>query len=392
MGLNIKKKKIKVALIIDEYFGACGTAFGGYGFLSRAYIAKYIPNEDIDIEVILSNYKRKRWSFNAITEKVDGVNVIIPPGKKFIKQWINKQDYDIYLTVELTHNVLRFEKKKKPIIHWIQDPRPWAEWKEIETVKLYPEDCYWNSELYDLVNLRNKQGLVTFVSQGHFLNPLAKELYRLPEETPIKYLPNPIDIDYEFNPKTYKKKNSIIFIGRIESVKRGWLFCEIAKRMPEYDFYMIGQSFREKSKNESIMNKYNDGISNLHFTGHLEGEEKMKYIRDAKILVNTSIHEALPITFLEALAYGTLLVSNRDPENLTSKFGKYVGPVLGDGFDKIDLYVDAIKELLKDESEYTELSCKAVDYIREIHPVDKFQDELRSLIIDLVAKNNSNVK
>ena len=157
MGLNIKKKKIKVALIIDEYFGACGTAFGGYGFLSRAYIAKYIPNEDIDIEVILSNYKRKRWSFNAITEKVDGVNVIIPPGKKFIKQWINKQDYDIYLTVELTHNVLRFEKKKKPIIHWIQDPRPWAEWKEIETVKLYPEDCYWNSELYDLVNLRNKQ-------------------------------------------------------------------------------------------------------------------------------------------------------------------------------------------------------------------------------------------
>ena len=386
MGQNVKNKKIKVALIIDEYFGACGTAFGGYGFLSRAYIAKYIPDENIEIEVILSNYKRKRWSFKAIVEKVDGVKVIIPPGKKFVKQWVNKQNYDLYLTVELTHGITKFDKKGTPVIHWIQDPRPWGEWKEIETVKLYPEDCYWNSELYDLVNLRNKQGLVTFVSQGYFLNPLAKELYRLPEETPIKYLPNPIDIDYEFDPSTYKKKNSIIFIGRIESVKRGWLFCEIAKRMPEYEFYMIGQSFRERSKNESIMNDYSSGISNLHFTGHLEGEEKMRHIRDAKILVNTSIHEALPITFLEALAYGTLLVSNRDPENLTSKFGRYVGPVLGDGFDKIDLYVDAIRELLKDEKEYTDLSCKAVEYIREIHPVDKFQDELRKLITDTVNK------
>lgn len=384
MGINAKKKKIKVGLIIDEYFGACGTAFGGYGFLSRAYISRYIPDENIEVEVILSNYKRKRWSFNAIEEKVDGVKVIIPPGKKFVKQWINKQDYDIYLTVELTHNIIRFDKRRKPIIHWIQDPRPWAEWKEIETVKLYPEDCYWNSELYDLVNLRNKQGLVTFVSQGYFLNPLAKELYRLPEETPIRYLPNPIDIDYGFEPRTFKKKNSIIFIGRIESVKRGWLFCEIAKRMPEYEFYMIGQSFREKSKNETIMNQYSSGINNLHFTGHLEGEEKMRHIREARILVNTSIHEALPITFLEALAFGTLLVSNRDPENLTSKFGRYVGPVLGDGFDKIDLYVDAIRDLLKDEKEYTELSCKAVDYIREVHPVDKFTTELRQLITDIV--------
>ena len=56
---------------------------------------------------------------------------------------------------------------------------------------------------------------------------------------------------------------------------------------------MLGQTFREKSQNESIMAGYRD-IPNLHFVGHVEGEEKMKYIREAKILVNTSIHEALP--------------------------------------------------------------------------------------------------
>jgi glycosyltransferase involved in cell wall biosynthesis len=78
-------------------------------------------------------------------------------------------------------------------------------------------------------------------------------------------------------------------------------------------------------------------IENLHFAGHVDGAEKEQYLKDAKILVNTSIHEALPISFLEALSFGTLLVSNRNPEALTEKFGIHVGDVLGDGFDKVDL-------------------------------------------------------
>ena len=30
-------KKIKVGLIIDEFFGGAGTAYGGYGFLRLMY-------------------------------------------------------------------------------------------------------------------------------------------------------------------------------------------------------------------------------------------------------------------------------------------------------------------------------------------------------------------
>lgn len=33
---------IKVALLINEYFGAIGTGFGNYGFLARRLFAKYI--------------------------------------------------------------------------------------------------------------------------------------------------------------------------------------------------------------------------------------------------------------------------------------------------------------------------------------------------------------
>ena len=123
-------------------------------------------------------------------------------------------------------------------------------------------------------------------------------------------------------------------------------------------------------------------IPNLHFAGHVEGLEKERYLKEAKILVNTSIHEALPISFLEALSYGTLLVSNRNPEDLTSKFGIHVGDVLGDGFDKVDLYVDAINYLLSNDLEREKTSIEAIEYIKNIHNVPKFINDLRTVIMD----------
>ena len=73
------------------------------------------------------------------------------------------------------------------------------------------------------------------------------------------------------------------------------------------------------------------------------------------------------------------MVSNRNPEDLTSKFGIYVGTVLGDGFDKIDLYVDAINRLMNDEK-FVEKAQSAIDYVKEIHNVPRFVRELKDVL------------
>lgn len=372
-------KPIKVGLIIDEFFGAADTAFGGYGFLARRHIAKYIPNADIQVDVLLGKGQKKLF---AEEYKIDDVTLYrLPRRKWFARRWLKKQNYDVYLSIELTYNyVLENETdKNKKLILWIQDPRPQYEWDEINTVKLFPETNYYNQKVYDLVHDWYKADRVKFISQGHFLNQKAIDLYRLEQDVPIQYLPNPIDIDFTFDLERYPKKNMIIFLGRLESVKRGWLFCEIAKRMPQYEFYVLGQTFREESKNSEIMGGYYE-IENLHFVGHVDGEQKENYLKQAKILVNTSIHEALPISFLEALSYGTLLVSNRNPENLCSKFGIHVGDVLGDGFDKVELYVDAIATLMNDDEQYNHLAKLAIEYIKQNHNVDSFTCDLRSVI------------
>jgi len=104
-------------------------------------------------------------------------------------------------------------------------------------------------------------------------------------------------------------------------------------------------------------------------------------LKDAKILVNTSIHEALPISFLEALSFGTLLVSNRNPEELTERFGIYVGDVLGDGFDKVDLFVDAIRNLMLDDEKCRVLGEQAIQYIKDRHSVESFQENMRTTVL-----------
>ncbi|TCB49811.1 glycosyltransferase [Acinetobacter sp. ANC 4779] len=372
---------IRVGLIIDEFFGGAGTAFGGYGFLAREYISKYIPNEDIEVDVLLGKGSKKL----CVEEyEIDNISAYrLPRRKWFAKRWLKKRNYDLYLSIELTDNYILMNEpnKNKKLILWIQDPRPKYEWDEIETVKLFPEYNYYNQNIYDLVHDWYKQERVKFISQGNFLNQKAIDLYNLDKDVNIQYLPNPIDIDERFDVQNFPKKNMIIFLGRIESVKRGWLFCEIAKKMPNYEFYVLGKTHREESKNSEIMSDYY-AISNLHFVGHVKGLEKERYLKEAKILVNTSIHEALPISFLEALSYGTLLVSNRNPEDLTSKFGIHVGDVLGDGFDKVDLYVDAINHLLSNNEEREKISKEAIEYIKTIHNVPKFISDLRKVIVE----------
>jgi len=142
----------------------------------------------------------------------------------------------------------------------------------------------------------------------------------------------------------------------------------------------------DKESQKYILNNYLN-INNLHFVGHVDGIEKNNFIRDAKILVNTSIHEALPISFLEALSYGTVLVSNRNPEDLTSKFGIHVGDVLGDGFDKVELYVEAIQKLMQNDSIREEKAKAGISYVKNIHNIADFTTNLRKIIIDTVKED-----
>ena len=380
---GIPNKKVKVALLIDEFFGGANTPFGGYGFLARKYVAKYIPDNNIHIDVLLGKSKSL---FRIKKYHEDNVTLYkLPKSPWLTKLWLKKQKYDIYLSIELTYDwVLKNEPDlAKKLVLWIQDPRPKSAWDNvIDTMQSIKDPSFFTPSIYDAVNNWAKQDRVKFISQGVSLNSLAMELYNLPQKTPIQYLPNPIELDLEYNFDITKKKKQIIFLGRLEAQKRCWLFCEIAKRMPEYEFYVLGKFCRYKEDNERMLKQYMDGnIPNLHFVGHVDGKLKEQFLKESRILLNTAIWEGIPISWLEALQYGTVLVSNLERENLAGRFGTCVGDILGDGFDQIDKFIPAIKKLMENDALYTEKALSAINYIRETHNINRFQNDLKNVLL-----------
>lgn len=375
---DIKNNK-KVLVFVNEFFGALDIpAKGGYGFLAR-YLLPYALNLSKDSFVVCVG-KSKNYIREECFVSEDGIKLIkLPKIPYFATKIINK--YDIVISIEATIDYL-FKLSKnlnKKILFWIQDPRPLSDWQEISTVNIAKEDSWYNEKTNMLIKKANDLGKIKFVTQANYLSKKAIELYKLPNDLNIDFLPNPIfkcDVPI-------KKRDDIIFLGRIDSVKRGWIFCEIAKRMPRYNFYVLGASTNliEKNKN-SIIQKYAN-VKNLHFVGHVDGNEKKEYLRSAKILVNTSIHEALPISFLEAFSYGIIVISNQNPDNLVSTYGKYVGECLGDGMDKVDQFIESINYIMEHEDERAQLAFRAKEYVNNVHGFNNFRKIFENVASDL---------
>ncbi len=380
---KVLNKKIKVGLLIDEFFGGAGTAFGGYGFLARKYIAKYIPNDDIQIDVLLG---KSKWKFFKQKFHVDDVDLYRLPRQKYLaERFLQKKNYDVYLSIELTSDfVLKHETNPaKRLILWIQDPRPKSAWDNvIDTMHSIKDPCFYSQKIYDKVHEWATKDRVTFISQGYSLNHLAMELYDLPEKTPVQYLPNPVDIDFDFKFDISKKKKQIIFLGRLEAQKRCWLFCEVAKRIPEYEFFVLGQFFRYQEDNKRMLAPYMDGsIKNLHFVGHVDGDEKKRLIKESRVLLSTAVWEGIPISWLEALSYGTVLIADLEREDLAKRFGTFVGTIDGDGFGEAEKFIPALKEMMENDELYEQKAVTAINYVRQTHNVERFINDLRNVIL-----------
>ena len=383
-------RKIRVGLLIDEFFGGAGTAYGGYGFLARKYIAKYIPDKRVTMDVLL---EMKEELTEITAEKVDDILIYkFPKDEERVKEWLERQNYDLFLSIELTwpsYEILKLVDHKKLVL-WIQDPRPPSLWDEKrKSMTTIQDPCVCDPLVSNLVNEMFYQGRVKFISQGNSLNKRAFELYNLPENAPVQLLPNPVEIDYKYKFDIHQKKKQVVFLGRLEAQKRAWLFCEVAKHIPEYEFYVLGKFFRHEEENKKPLEPYlSENIPNLHLMGHLEGEEKEKILRESRILLNTSIWEGIPISWLECLQYGTLPVSCLDNENLPSRFGAFTGEIFGDGYADVEKFIPAIRELMENDDLYTQKALAAIDYTRKNHNIKKFQKNLRKVLLANPQKVN----
>lgn len=312
---------MRICFVSPEIFH-WGT-YGGFGYLTRLLGAK-LAEKGVDVTVVTQRRKGQNEY-----ETLDGIKVLgYPPHgtgfgslsarKESIKYYI-KADADIYHSQAISYSTYaaHIAAPEKKHILTFQDPYDWDEWRRIAKVEprygTLKHQLRIEAEIRILAETCRKMDKL--YSQAHFLIPKAIKLYKL--EIIPEYLPNPVPIPDEVSEKA--EKPTVCFLARWDLQKRVEIFLELAKTHPEIDFIAMGKS-HDPEKDQRLRHEYGN-VPNLRLTGFVSEQEKQDILGKSWALLNTSIREALPVSFLEALASETPVISGENPDNLVSDFG-----------------------------------------------------------------------
>jgi glycosyltransferase involved in cell wall biosynthesis len=151
----------------------------------------------------------------------------------------------------------------------------------------------------------------------------------------------------------------VLWINNFRATKRADLLLELARRMPDVRFEMVGGAYGrepayEQAKNEAAT------LPNVHFHGYLPHEQTAALYPRARVLVSTSEIEGFPNTYLQAWASGTPVIGFFDPDQTIARNG------LGHAVRSLDEMQRMCADLLADDVKWDETSARCRDYAASV--------------------------
>jgi len=398
---SLDSSDTQLGFIVGEFFRDDLGKFGGYGMTAKNFTDYYNSRKNkYKVQIVIPQ------GFPVIqnpeVQVIHNTPTLLRPESKknyilnFIKyqRIIRRQKISLYITIDYysSYEYSLLADPKTPVMVWIRDPRCKMEWDKIATVSLEMEirdkkdkDEFLKLSLADAQSLHRVLKLanrfkrkIIFVTNAHCLTDRGRRTYQLPHIEP-HWLPNPIPIP-DIAEITFSQKPSLLFLGRLEPQKRFWIIGELAKRFKDVDFYFGGVTSYPQLMNP-IIDRYAN-LPNVKFLGLITGETKNQLMRETWGLINTSIHEGLPVSFLETMAYGKCVISCLNPENLVERFRYFTGEFLGDGLDEhsLDLFSKKINEFLNDSKNRIEKGKQGLEYILQNHSFSNFENHFAEIL------------
>jgi glycosyltransferase involved in cell wall biosynthesis len=167
---------------------------------------------------------------------------------------------------------------------------------------------------------------------------------------------------------------------RERDYKRPELFLELARRLPRRRFVMIGGAGGNASTNagfERIRNAAT-ALSNVEFTGFLPLPRVEPYFDRARVLVNTSLHEGMPNTFLQAWARGVPTVAFIDIG------ARLRGEPLYRVVEHVEEAAGEVERLFTDEAHWARASVRCREYFGNTHSTSRVLERFEGLLGELV--------
>lgn len=188
-------------------------------------------------------------------------------------------------------------------------------------------------------------------------------------------LPNPIDLNdsFQLSPRTSPPAPVCLWIGKSDQVKRPELLIELARQLPEFRFQMVMNISNPEIHDRVV----SEAPANVQITERLSIDEIEALFRQASFLVNTSLFEGFPNTFLQAGKYGVPIISLAvDPDDFIQENGC---GVVADG--RLGAMAEALRSLTADARLYGQLSSRVCHYVKENHEPTRIARELNRILL-----------
>lgn len=160
-----------------------------------------------------------------------------------------------------------------------------------------------------------------------------------------------------------RKDVDVIWVGNLRHIKRADLLIELAQRLPDYKFVLIGGSLPGHEGYFEDIRKRAAELPNVQMTGGISYEQVGSWFDRARVHVNTSDVEGFPNTFLQAWARSVPVVSFFDPDGVIQRRD------LGRSCRTLEDMSYAVDSLLRVPDECVRIGVRARDFaMREFSP------------------------
>jgi glycosyltransferase involved in cell wall biosynthesis len=310
---------MRVCLICVELF-AWGK-YGGFGRATRT-LGRELVKQGVEVFAVVPQRPGQRPE-----EELDGMTVL---GFPQFEPWkalglYRKCNADIYHSQEASLGSYLAMRAAPPRKHkiTIRDHKLFKDW----LVELrYPSRnqmrtvLAWIYERNHLVRLAIGRADRLAVCAPHIADTVV-QLYRLQQIPAL--LPTPVMVPDQ---SPVKSADPVVcFLGRWDRRKRPDRFFSLAQNFPDVKFIAAGAG-QDSAWDASLRRRFGH-LPNLELPGFInpfDSDALSDLLGQSWILVNTSMREGLPTSFLEAMAHRCALLSRVNPDDVTARFGYHV--------------------------------------------------------------------
>lgn len=368
--------RLSLGIVANEFFEPAIGRMGGFGWAARQVARFFHDHPGLGVDVVFLS-RELRAGPNATDLSVHGSRLVpLSANRLSYARTLRRERFDLLLTIDYRPSYRRplLLLPRTPVIVWVRDPRTPEDAARIAGIRIpsQPEVqpsglrspcCTWLSTLATLSAWLRRPLMLAATSP--FLKGKIEGAYGIRTQD-CTVLPNIIDLDPEDAGKS--PSPSVAFLGRLDPYKRPWLFAELAGHFPEVEFLVLGQAHFPGSGAWQPR----DLPDNVRLLGHVGEAEKRRILASAWALVNTSHHEGLAVSLLEALGCETPLLASVDPEGIVSRFGIYVGDWGGTGEEVMPHFVAGLSRLLEDKALRLGLGKQGRAWVERVHSAQEF--------------------